>query len=197
MLLNPHRSSHLLQAVPGTRILIESFGLIGVTFQDLKDRTRSWTITSVLAPIPGRALGGVRVRAVDTKGFASFCNQRDLELILGLAEPGMTCPWLRERYPEFDERDFYGMCADEEDLLDDLYEHEQRFRQTTPDVLEFGSQFTRLLHIEEGHDVEELMMMLYDCDPVTGYGPDPRFETLTSRWTRVERSKVEWSLHGM
>lgn len=196
MLLNPHRSQHLLQAIPGTRLLLESFGLIGVAFPDLHDGARAWTIMTVLAPVPGRALGGIRVRVEDQKGFTSFCNQRDLELLLGLARPGMMCPWLRTEYPDFGDLDFFGLCADEEDLRDDIHERELRIRAEHPGVIPFGTQLTRYLHLDT-QDVEELMMMLYDCDPKSGLGPDHRLETVSSRWTRIERNKVEWSLHMM
>lgn len=195
MLLNPSRTPSLLRAIPGTRVLVESFGLIGATFSDPVDGARRWTITSVFAPLPGRAIGGLRVRVQDQKLFSSFCNQRDLELMLGLAEPGMTCPWLQERYPEIDSPDFFGPCMDEEDIRDDLFEHERRFRQEH-EVLPYGAQFTRYMHLDDAVDVEELDMMLYDCDPGTGMGPDPRFETLDSRWTRVERNRVQWLTHG-
>lgn len=196
MLLNPHCSHQILQAIPGTRLLVESFGLLGVALQDPKDDIRSWTIISVLAPIPKRSLGGLRVRVLDQKGFVSFCNQRDLELLLGLAQPGALCPWLRERYPEFDSREFFGFCVDEEDLLDDLHERELHIRTCHPGVLPFGAQLTRYIHLDDGNDVEELLMMLYDCDPITGLGPDSRIDTISRRWTRVERNKVEWMLHS-
>jgi len=197
MLLNPHRSQHLLQAIPGTRLLYETFGLIGASFPDIYDGARAWTIMAVLAPVPGRALGGIRVRVEDQKGFTSFCNQRDLELLLGLARPGTVCPWLRTKYPEFDEVDFFGLCIDEEDLIDDLHERELRIRAETPGVLPFGMQLTRYLHLEYKRDAEELLMMLYDCDSESGLGPDQRLETVSNRWTRVERNRVEWQLHMM
>lgn len=196
MLLNPSRDRRLLQALPGTRLLLESFGLLGAAITDPKNRVRRWVITSVLAPVPGRSLGGIRARLEDQKGFVTFCNQRDLELLLGLARPGQICPWLKADYPELDDRDFYGLCADEEDLLDDLHERELRHRAEFPGVIQSGSQLTRYLHLDDARDAEELMMMLDDCDPVSGLGPDPRFETLMSRWTRVERNRVEWSLHS-
>lgn len=197
MLFNPHRHQHLLQAIPGSRLLLETFGLLGAYFPDLYNRERAWTIVTVLAPIPGRALGGIRVRVEDQKGFSSFCNQRDLELLLGLAQPGMLCPWLRQEYPEFDDAEFFGLCADEEDLLDDLHERELRIRAENPGVIPFGTQVLRLLHTDQKVDSEELMMMSYDCDPISGLGPDTRFSTIGSRWTRIERNKVEWSLHQM
>lgn len=195
MLFNPSRSQHLLRAIPGTRLLLESFGLVGAMLVDPRDRMRCWNITSVLAPVPGRSLGGIRVRVEDQKGFVSFCNQRDLELLLGLGEPGAMCPWLQKSYPELDSRDFFGLCVDEEDLRDDLHERELRFRAENPGVIPFGSQLTRYIHLDEDQDVEELMMMLYDCDPDTGLGPDHKLETISSRWTRVERNKVQWLLH--
>ena len=87
---------------------------------------------------------------------------------------------------------------DEEDLEDDLFERELHLRGLMaasveyPDVIPFGYEMPRRLHMGKGHDVEELNTMLYDCDPTTGYGPDPRFETLMKRWARVERNRVRW-----
>ncbi len=191
MLLNPFRQ--ILHAIPGTRILQEGFGLLGAEVQDPVNKRRRWTITAVLAPIPGRAIGGVRARLEDQKGFVTFCNQRDLELLLGLADPEEKCHWLGSDYPEINSRDFYGLCADEEDLQDDMFDRELTLRASHPGVLPFGLEITRLVHVSPKLDVEEQNMMLYDCDQVSGLGPDPRFETMSSRWTRVGREAVLWT----
>ena len=198
MLLNPFQS--ILKTIPGSRMLVEPLGLIGATFDDLKDRDRNWVITNLFAPIHNRHLGGIRVKLEDQKGFVTFCNQRDLELLLGLAKPGDLCAWTGKDYPDFKSYDFYGMCADTEDLEDDLFERELQLRNLMAQAPEcssvspMGYSLTRRVHLSKGQDVEQLDMMLYDCDPETGYGPDPRFETLTCRWTKVERTPTNWYL---
>jgi hypothetical protein len=179
-------------------MLIESLGLIGAVIEDNRRRDRWWKITNLFAPIKNRHLGGIRAKLEDQKGFITFCNQRDLELLLHLAEPGDFCPWTDDEYPELESRDFYGLCADPEDLEDDLFDRELQLRALMassseyPDVIPYGYQFTRRVHISRGVDAEEVDMMLFDCDPDTGLGPDPRFETLMRRWTKVERSTITW-----
>lgn len=190
MLLNPFRTT--VQAIPGSRILQSELGLVGAVIYEEKAPERPWTIVGVYAPIKGRRLGGIRVKLQDDKGFVTFCNQRDLELFLGIAKPGNLCPWLGTDYPEFESDDFFGLCADEEDLRDDLYDRELELRAQNTGVLPYGHEVYRLIHLSRKNDHEELYMMLYDCDPETGYGPDPRLVTLPSRWTRIERNKLRW-----
>lgn len=193
MLLNPF--STLLRVIPGSRVLEDALGLgvIGLTIEDRSKPGRIWAVTNLYAPIESRKLTGIRAKLEDQKGFVSFCNQRDLELFLGLGQPGHPCFWLDEDYPEMDSPEFYGLCADWEDLRDDLYERELQLRmQSMEAVLPFGLELTRRVHMSSGIDVEELQMMLYDADPESGWGPDPRLETLDARWSRVERRKVQW-----
>ena len=196
MLLNPYQK--VLATLPGSRMLVESMGLLGIQFPDLKLHGRTWTISNLFAPLAKRHLGGIRIKAVDQKGFCSFCNQRDLELLLGLAKPGEFCPWTSKEYPEINSREFFGLCVDDDDLEDDLYERELELRGLMaaspqyPSVIPYGYTMPRRIHLSAGRDVEDLDMMLYDADPETGYGPDNRFETMGSRWTRVERSPLRW-----
>lgn len=196
MLLNPYKVE--LNTIPGSRMLVETMGLLGTGFEDSRHRERYWTIVNLFAPLKNRHLGGIRAKLQDQKGFVTFCNQRDLELLLGVAKPGNLCPWTSREYPEMDSREFFGMCADEEDLQDDLYEREMYLRGLMaaspeyPSVIPYGYELQRRVHLGRSSDVEELYMMLYDCVPETGYGPDARFETLSQRWSRVERSELRW-----
>lgn len=193
MLLNPF--STLLRVIPGSRILEDALGLgvVGLNIEDPSKPGRIWAVTNLYAPIESRRLSGIRAKLEDQKGFITFCNQRDLELFLGLGQPGKPCYWLDGDYPEMNSPEFYGLCADWEDLRDDLFERELQLRMQSQDpVLPFGLEVTRRVHMSSGIDVEELQMMLYDADPESGWGPDPRLETLDSRWTRVERNKVRW-----
>lgn len=195
MLINPYTS--LLETIPGTRMLVEGLGLIGASFPDDRAHGRVWTVTGLYAPIRSRALGGIRAKLQDQKEFITFCNQRDLELLIGIAKPGNFCPWTDSEYPEIGSRDFYGMCADSEDLKDDLYEREMLLRglmaeTAGPQIIPYGYQFSRRVHLNEHDDVDELNMMLYDCEQTTGIGPDTRFNTVADRWIRVERNKLRW-----
>lgn len=190
MLLNPYKCQ--LQTVPGTRILSTELGLSSVVLDDPSTKNRRWAVTGVYAPVSSRRLGGIRVRLQDQKGFITFCNQRDLEVLLGVAEPGDYCPWTEQNYPGPKDREWYGFAADWEDLADDMLEREYALRTQLPGVLPYGLEVTRLVHLDGSNDVEELSTMLYDCDPETGMGPDMRLETIDTRWTRVGRDKILW-----
>lgn len=166
---------------------------MGVQLEDPKERRRIWCIQSAYAPIPGRRLGGVRVKLIDTKGFVSFCNQRDLEVLLGIGEPGRWCAWAGEEYVAPGERDWIGLCSDEEDLLDDLFEREMFLRsQIQGGILVPPIEFTRRVHVDESYDAEELFILVGDFDPETGFYPDVRFETIERRWARSHRERVRW-----
>lgn len=193
-IVNPSREPDRLLVVPGTRMLQDSFGLVGCSFEDPMEPERLWIIDSVYAPIPGRALGGIRVRVVDQKGFISFCNQRDLELLLNLVKCGGYCPWTDKAYPYInDEEDgWIGLLVDAHDLADDLFARELVLREqygwgVLPEV-----GLTRLIHRMAGKDVERHDILLWDADPVTGLGPDPSLENIGYRWKRVEEERVKW-----
>jgi hypothetical protein len=191
VLLNPMQGVPVL---PGTRMLTESFGLVGVLFEDPRHAGRNWTITNLFAPI-GRALGGIRAKLVDDKGFVSFVNQRDLELLLDIAQPGQWCPWTESRYPginAFDEG-WFGICCDDDDLLDDLCERELLLRQQYSGLIPDGAELIRRIHLDDDNDHEELLLLLWDRDPDTNYAPDTRMETLRRRWVQVERRRLIWS----
>jgi len=196
VLINPYTKE--LETHPGCRMLVSDLGLVGASFTDVRDGSRNWNVVGLYAPIKVRRLGGIRAKIQDQKGFISFCNQRDLELLLGMANPGDMCPWTDSEYPEILSDDFFGPCADSDDLWDDMYEREVYLRRMMeepqyPDVIPHGYQLTRRVHLHSSRDVEQLDMMIYDCDPETGYGPDNRFETINSRWTNVERRNVRWA----
>jgi hypothetical protein len=188
-----------LPILPGTRLLTESFSLVGVEFEDPKQDGRVWRIERLFAPIRGRALGGVRARVVDNKGFTSFVNQRDLELLLDVATPGSWCHWSGTYYPGLnDDKDgWYGLCCDAEDLRDQLQEYELWLRDYFSSTYQYTQlpsnlEYTRRVHVEDGKDVEELLLFLWDQDPETGLGPDGRYETIDRRWRSVEERRVVW-----
>src|ERR1700689_4821822 len=132
MLLPPFIDKHLLEVFNGTRLLRNDFGLIGESIEDPFTPQRIWTIQGIYAPVPGRALGGVRAKLTDQHEFVTFCNQRDLEVLLGLGTPGRWCRWLGDEYIEPGDRAWCGFCTDAEDLRDDLYERELMLRHNHP-----------------------------------------------------------------
>ena len=190
MLLNPFTDN--IQVLPGSRILSETFGLLGASIDDPQQPGRRWIIRNVYAPIRGRKLGGLRVKLEDDKNFITFCNQRDLEMLIGLASPGNLCVWTSSPYPEWDSTEFFGLCVDDDDLRDDLFDRELELRADNPGVLPYGLEIFRYVHLDGKSDHQDLLTMLYDCDRRTGLGPDPRMETLSHRWAQIERTRVRW-----
>jgi hypothetical protein len=166
---------------------------VGAHLDDPLEPRRLWEVQGVYLPVLGRALGGIRAKVIDQKGFVSFINQRDLEVLLGVTRPGQYCLWSGAEYLDPIDPGWFGFCADEEDLLDDLYEREMFLRVQTPGgVLINPENLERRVHLDRLNDVEDVFIFMQDCDPETGLFPDTRFETLTRRWIRSERSKVRW-----
>lgn len=190
MLINPFQ--HTLPVYEGTSIISESLGIVGVEVTDPSLPDRTWIVQTLFAPNKKRALGGIRIKAVDQKGFSGFINQRDFEVLIDLAKPGEMCIWTEQEYPEPGSHQWFGFCADEADLEDDLHEREMQLRNEIEGVLPHGLELTRRIHMSQGIDFEELLTLFYDCDPETGYGPDPRLQTITSRWASIERNRLKW-----
>jgi hypothetical protein len=137
--------------------------------------------------------GGLRAKLVDDKDFITFINQMDLEVLVGEGKPGHRCRWSKEFYSSPDEESFFGMCVDEQDLLDDLYDRELLLRAESPvGVLMSNTEIMRRVHVHKRRDVEELHVLLWDEDPFDGVSPDIRMETLNRRWSRIERVNVDW-----
>lgn len=205
MLVHPYneRDKARLETFGGTRLLKDDLGLVGATVRDPDDSERLWGIQSVYAPISRQGVGGVRTKLVDQYDFVTFCNQRDLEVLLGLGTPGRYCPWLGSEYVEPGDPNWYGFCADEEDLLDDLHDRESLLRQTSPLLLlPRGSCLKRRVfyggsRVSSTHpaapNYEEELDLLWDMDPETGICPDTRLETVGRRWSRTMKDKVRWA----
>lgn len=192
MILNPNNTQ--LQSVPGTRILSDDYGLAGFQYTEPSNPLRLWTLQYLLAPLSGRALGGIRARFLDEKGYVTFLNQRDLEVIAGIAQPGDDCLWLGEPYPGPDDDEWFGFCVDTQDLNDDLHDRELRIREAYPNmILPSGIEIARRVHSGKS-DWEELHTMLWDVDVETGFGPDTRLDTVESRWSRIEKVPLPWKI---
>ena len=192
MLINPSRDR--IDVIEGTPFVQDSrlTSYIGqrVLYEDPQ---RLWTIQSFLLPSLYTAIKGVRTKLQDQKGFITFCNQRDLEVLLGVGTPGEMCFWLGKKYAEPGDNNWVGFYIDEEDLKDDLYERELLIRCERPLIPE-GTSLNRLIHIAPKTDVEETYLLVGDCDQELGLSPDPRYETILQRWVRVERIKATWEV---
>lgn len=196
MLVHPDRDRDLLTLCAG-RLLLESFGVVGARIRDTQNFSRIWQVTHLFAPIPHRSLSGIRARLKDDKGFISFLNQRDLEVSIGLVQPGDYCAWLHQDYVATNHRDWYGPCLDGEDLMDDLFLRETELRATQEEMtgsvyLPTGYELERRIHIATESDFEELLYLRGDIDFETGSYPDVRMKTIEQRWVRVERRPLEW-----
>ncbi len=193
MIVNPYTAEGqvLLAPILGTHIVEDSLGIVGTVLKEPTNLQRAWTIRALYTPIQGRALGGFRTKLEDQKGFVTFCNQRDLEVLLGDASPGDYCAWLDDEYVEPGGPGWFGLCVDELDLLDDLYDRELEARALLPRadmVLTPGLCFERRVHNGGRDDYIETMMLRFDMDQEMGFGPDPRIETIAQRWVSVDRT---------
>ena len=185
-----------LRIIPGTRMLEDPLLSVGCPVTDFREPWRHWKLHWVFAPIPGRRLGGVRAKLIDHKGFVGFLNQRDLEVSLGHGKPGQWCEWLGAKYVSPDDNEWCGICCDSEDLKDDLFERECWLRQQ-PELAQYpylptNLELKRRIHLDVNNDVEELSTLRGDIDFDTGHYPDPRFETVERRWTRIQREPLIW-----
>lgn len=192
MLVNPYEAR--LATYDGTRLLKETYGIVGRRVREDSDPRRLWVIQGLYAPIPRRALGGVRARLLDDNGFSTFVNQRDLEVLLGIGRSGSDCQWLKSPYPHPGDRDWCGLCMDRDDLMDDLLDLELFLRCSYPQnsILPPGIQIERRLHLEEGKDVRESLVLVWDMDARTGESPDTKITTVDDRWASVHQER----LHG-
>jgi hypothetical protein len=191
VLINVYRDQPT--AIPGTRVLNGQLGIEGYQFVDPFDAKRVWQVERAYMPITGRAVGGIRAKLRDQKGFVTFCNQRDLEVLLGVAQPGELCVWLDDGYVSPTDDAWLGMICDDEDLRDDLFERECVLRMQMPlSILTTEYDIARRVHMERHYDVEDLFVLLGDVAPETGTSPDVRIETIEHRWMRAERRRVRW-----
>jgi len=193
MIINPYTNREALATYTGTRILQQDFGLIGTVFTDPFNRKRCWRIHALFSPTGGRSIDGIRAKLVDDKEYVTFINQMDLEVMLGTAIPGTRCRWSGKMYAAPGERDFYGMCCDDDDLIDDLYGRELMLRGTNlTGFLDPYIEITRRVHLEHRVDIEERFLLIWDGDPETGISPDIRITTVEKRWSRSERLRAPW-----
>jgi hypothetical protein len=187
MIVNPYVER--LPVFPGTRILATDFGLVGTEVIDQTNTRRTWTVTSVYAPITERCLGGVRIKLVDQKNFTTFCNQRDFEVLIGIAQPEEHCIWAGKPYMHPHDAEWFGFCMDPIDLQDDLYERELALRDEKMQ-LPPNSEVIRRIHANTTRDAEDFWI-LNSVHP--GMEPDVRLETVYDRWCCVSRDWLDWT----
>lgn len=193
MIINPYTHKEAVVPISGTRILQEDFGLVGTVVRDPFETYRWWRVETLYSPLRERALGGIRAKLSDQKGFISFLTQMDLEVLLGIARPGEKCKWSGKTYQAPGDCSFFGLCADDDVLADDLYDRELLLRAQSPTgILAQNTELIRRVHVEDGVDEEEYFIMLWDGDLHTGLSPDTRMSTLEKRWKRVEKTRVRW-----
>ena len=194
MIVNPFTEKNRLLSYEGTRILQDDFGLIGRNFTDRVFNNRIWTVQGVYTPLRNRTVQGLRIKLKDQKDYTTFINQMDLEVLLGYGRPGIKCPWTGRKYAEPGDDDFFGMCVDDDDLVDDLFDREQLLRAEYPNnILPEGIDMVRKLHLEDFQDIEERLVLIFDGDHSIGLYPDLRLETVAKRWIRVERIRAPYN----
>jgi hypothetical protein len=184
MMINPFNDG--IRTIEGTPFVQELAlsDFIGMRVHS-ENPKRVWVIQGFLLPSRKRAIQGIRAQVRDQKGFVTFCNQRDLEVLLGLGLPGNMCHWLGRRYAAPGDEDWIGFHSAEDDLWDDLYERELCVRCDYPTIPE-GTTVNRYVHLERGIDVEETWVCIKNNST--------RYETVYHRWVRVERVRATWEL---
>lgn len=188
-----------MQVTPGTRRL-QDMSLYGRPVQDPHRQGVVWYITYLYQPLMSRAIQGVRARLVTQPAggpsYITFCNQRDLEVLLGVARPGDYCRWLGRNYQAPSSDSWYGLSADVEDLRDDLFEYELHLRHHLqsqgyghiPDNAQI--HYTRYVVEDKDQYSEQEWLFLRDRDPNTGATPDLSFSGLMRRWTLHRRAVI-------
>ena len=188
MLLHPYKDR--VVGLDGSRRIADLWGIVGVQLLHPDNPQRVWQIQTLFSPVRRRALGGIRARLMDNKGFVTFLNQRDLEVLLGDAQEGEACPWTGKDYPGPGDIEWYGFGVDEEDLEDDLYELESYIRSYYPKGIPPETEVHRRIHFGS-YDGIRLTTLLWDVTE-TGEVPDTRRETLTRRWAVIETVRETW-----
>lgn len=181
---------------PTTRLLHLRSPCIQKTFRDPDDKSRIWTIIDAFMPVEARIHLGVRFRCIDSRGYTSFVPQRDLEVLMRLAEAGSRIPWHHGAYyvSPFSETTWVGVGMSKEDLLDDLFVREctLRIERYSTQPIPVGSTITRHLYVRNGNDgmnYEEQLSCAGDADPHSGYGPCPDVRSVETRWNSVSRTR--------
>lgn len=177
MILDPTLEQHLLETYPGTRLLKTNFSLAGVKVKDPKEN-RVWRIEACYAPLAIRRVRGVRFKVRDDRGFISFIEQLELELLLGVRKAGDYCTWAKCFYPEVE--NMYGMCLDAFDLQDDLFDEERLTLATNEEYVYTGGCIERRIHHEEYNDTYEWWQYIPDNTEIkSAFNAHTRWKCIT------------------
>lgn len=188
MIVNPYTET--LAVFSGTRLLKSTFGLVGESIPDRHDSNRRWVIHGLYAPITKRALGGIRAKLLDQSGVVTFCNQRDLEVLLGLGVPGARCKWYEGEYQRVGSNNWFGFCMDTDDCDDDLMDHELLLKLSFNGIVPSGAEVQRTLHLDEDDEVEEILVFSWNMNYAGGISPNGSVNMLHERWTRTYSKRV-------
>lgn len=183
MLFNPSRDR--LSTFGKTRLVTTDLGLIGHKLRCPRVN-RIFTITQLFAPVQRTSIGGLRARVVDVKGFSSFINQRDLEVLLGVGSPDLECAWLGKNYVDSSSSDWGGFALSPPyESEDDMLIREMEWIDAG-NAFAYGASLQRRVHQEEGKDVEEEWLFLSTKQLIAP-------EDVGKRWTRSDSQRVRWN----
>ena len=195
-IVSPELAVSRLRVSDSSMILFLKHDCIGKSVRDPDNKSRLWTVRDAFAPEEDVAAGnslGVRFRCIDARGFVTFINQRDLEVLLGYGKPGERIPWSDNRYyvSVFSEAHWVGFQVQKWDSLNDLHLRETAIRidrgyGNAP--IPMGATITRLIHMRDGQDLEVKFTCVGNADRHSGYGPDTQFGSVEYRWNCVEKT---------
>jgi len=193
-LVNPIDCSNRYR-VGSSNLLSIPLDYFNLPFADPTSRGRQWIVRNAFAVDPSYVEMGLRLRVFDTRDeLCSFINQRDLEVLLGLARPDHQIPWApSQRFYAPGAHGFVGLYLDEVELEDDLFLRECVLRCITfrcqPTPIPKGTAITRALYDSQMQEYQEVLHCVGDCNPVSGWGPDPERASVKTRWKTVSTTK--------
>lgn len=164
-------------------------------FPDPRNPSRIWVVTGAFWKIPTTLIPGLRIELRDQKDFLTLINQRDAEVLLGLARPGEVSSWLGERYVAPLMGGWVGPGVDAEGMKDLLYDMECRerysaLRRTGSAQLRAGTCLPLKVHHGQQDVVcsYELMENLLNHESLNFYDIEKRWKRQPAPRTQL----VDW-----
>lgn len=184
-------SVDVLKTLGASRRVDSMMEVLDMQFQCPSNVKRAWTVKGVYAPVPNYRIGGVRLLVEDQKKVKSVVNQRDAELLLGLAKPGAHCHWHDGPYAKPGDPTWVGLTVTADDLQDIIMDQEawarySSYSRGTGLSIEAGRTFG--LYLYDG-DVTTRQMWRFvgDSNPI-----DFSLEGMSQRWTRDKAERQVW-----